>query len=218
MTILLTGATGMVGKGVLLEALDDPTIREVRAVGRRSCGVEHPNLREIIHDDFLDYSAIAEEFDGVDACFWCLGISSVGVDDETYDRITRDFTIAAAELLHERSPEARFCFVSGEGTDQTESSRMRWARVKGRTENDLKKIGFRQVILFRPGLIRPMRGIRPNDRLQKIAYTLLFPIMALLPKLGLATTTVAVGQAMLAAARGEVEMEVVGNREINRVV
>ena len=217
MNILLTGATGMVGRGVLLEALDHPEVTSVLSIGRRPCGVEHPKLEEIVRDDFEDLGDIADRFATIDACLWCLGISSVGVDDDTYRRITYDYTMATARPLYAQNPEARFCYVSGAGTDSSEKGRIRWARVKGKTENDLKKIGFRGVTLFRPGLIRPMRGIRPNDRLQRIIYTLLSLLLPLLQKLHLTTSTDALGRAMIAAGMGRVEQEILGNQEINEV-
>lgn len=217
MNILLTGATGMVGKGVLLEALDHPEVTSVLSIGRRPCGVEHAKLSEVTLDDFEDYAPIADRLAGIDACLWCLGISSVGILDTDYDRITYDYTMAAARALHTQNREARFCYVSGAGTDGSERGRIRWARVKGKTENDLKKIGLRSVTLFRPGLIRPMRGIVPNDRLQRIIYTLLSPTLPLLQKMNLTTSTVALGRAMISAGMGRVQEEVLGNREINEV-
>ena len=217
MTILLTGATGMVGEGTLLEALDHPEVSRVISLGRRSTGREHPKLKEIVHSDFLEYDTIADELAGVDACLWCLGISVVGLSDSDYRRITHDFTIAAAEALHAANPAARFCYVSGAGTDESEEGRLMWARVKGETENDLKRVGLAGVHLFRPGLIRPMREIKPRDRLQKIAYPFLAPIMPLLVRWNLSTTTIAVGRALIAAGMGRVEQEVLGNREINEV-
>ncbi len=217
MNLLLTGATGMVGMGVLLEAIDDPEVESILSLGRRPCGVEHPKLTENVREDFLDYSDLAEQLGDIDACLWSLGISSVGVRDERYREITYDYTLAAARALVEQNRNARFCYVSGAGTDSSESGRIAWARVKGKTENDLKKVGLKGVTLFRPGLIRPMRGIIPNDRLQKIAYTLTAPLLPLLQKIGAATTTVAVGKAMIAAGAGRVEEEILGNREINRI-
>lgn len=217
MNILLTGATGMVGMGVLLEAIDHPEVKSILSLGRRPCGVEHPKLTENVREDFLDYSDIAEQLGHIDACLWSLGISSVGIRDERYREVTYDYTLAAARALKEQNREARFCYVSGAGTDSSESGRIAWARVKGKTENDLKKVGLKGVTLFRPGLIRPMRGITPNDRLQKIAYTLLAPLLPLLQRARLATTTIAVGQAMIAAGAGRVEREVLGNREINQI-
>ena len=217
MNILLTGATGMVGRGVLLEALDHPEVNSVLSIGRRPCGVVHPKLEEVVLEDFEDYTPIVDRLAAIDACLWCLGISSVGILDADYDHITYDYTIAAARALHAQNPEARFCYVSGAGTDSSEQGRIRWARVKGKTENDLKKIGFRSVTLFRPGLIRPMRGIVPNDRLQKILYTLLTPILPLLQKLHMTTSTDALGRAMIAAGMGRVREGVLGNREINEV-
>ncbi len=158
--VILFGATGMVGEGVLHECLADEAVASVLVIGRRSCDTRHPKLREILHGDFFDYSGIREEMKGYDACFFCLGISSIGKNEKDYRRITYDLTMSAARTIAEINPESVFCYVSGLGTDSTEQGRVMWARVKGKTENDLMKLPFRKAFAFRPGYIRPIPGLR----------------------------------------------------------
>ena len=217
MNIIIFGATGMVGRGVLLEALDSPEVTHVLSVGRRTTGVDHAKLREVVHEDFEDFAPIADELTGLDACLWCLGISSAGLDEATYTRITYTYTMVAAKVLYEQSPGMRFCFVSGAGTDDTEQGRVMWARVKGMTENALKQVGFREVILFRPGFIRPMRCSQPRGTLYRILYAIFGVFDPILRGLGNATSTVEVGRAMIAAALGMSEKQVLNSPDINQL-
>ncbi len=173
---VIFGATGMVGEGVLHEALRDPAVGSVLAIGRRSCGVAHPKLQEIMHSDFLDYAAIEPRLRGYDACFFCLGSTSIGKNEDEYRRITYDFALAAATTLARLDPAMTFCYVSGAGTDTSEQGRTMWARVKGKTENDLMKLPFRAVYVFRPGFIKPTPGLKNAFLVSKIiapAYPLL---------------------------------------------
>ncbi len=217
MRIAIFGATGLVGRGALLEALDSSDVQEVISVGRRKVDVEHAKLRQVVHDDFLDFQPIAEALSGLDACLWCVGISSAGVDEATYTRVTHDFTVAAAKVMRERNPAMRFCFVSGAGTDGTEQSRTMWARVKGRAENAVKAMEFKQTILFRPAFILPRRGCKPRGALYRALYVLFLPLYPLLRVCGAATTTTEVGRALLAAASGASEVQVLNTRAINRL-
>ena len=168
--VIITGATGMVGKGVLLECLDHKDIREVLVIGRNSMGVEHPKLNELIHKDFTDFSDVRNQLSGYDACYFCLGISAAGLKEEQYKKITYDFTLALANMLVEIDPEMTFIYVSGEGTDSSEKGRMMWARVKGKTENDLLNLGFKQAYMFRPGAIIPLRGIKSRTKSYQFMY------------------------------------------------
>jgi len=156
---IITGASGMVGEGVLHESLLNPNVEYVLVIGRRSCGVTHPKLKEIIHADFFDLSAIKDQLKGYNACFFCLGVSSVGMKEKDYHRLTYDLTMHMATLLAELNPDMNFCYVSGAGTDSTEHGKMMWARVKGQTENDLLKLPFK-AYMFRPGFMRPIRGLQ----------------------------------------------------------
>jgi uncharacterized protein YbjT (DUF2867 family) len=155
---IVFGATGMVGEGVLFEALNHENVESVLVIGRKPCKVTHPKLKELIHHDFYDFSSLEEHLKGYNACFFCLGVSSVGMNEHEYERITYDLTMHVATTLSKLNPEMTFCYVSGTGTDSTEQGRIRWARVKGRTENHLAKLPFKAVYLFRPGGMKPTKG------------------------------------------------------------
>jgi uncharacterized protein YbjT (DUF2867 family) len=168
--VIITGASGMVGKGVLLECLNHDSISEVLVVGRNPLGINHPKLKELIHSDFTNFAEVKDQLLGYDACFFCLGISAAGLNDEQYKRITYDFTLALAKTLFEINPKMTFNYVSGEGTDSSEKGKMMWARVKGKTENDLLNLGFKQAFMFRPGAIIPLRGIKSKTKSYQFMY------------------------------------------------
>ncbi|MEZ4340749.1 MAG: hypothetical protein R3B82_29355 [Sandaracinaceae bacterium] len=212
--VVIFGSTGLIGHGVLLEALDHPAIGEVITVGRRPSDVEHAKLRHVVHADFLDFAPIADELTDLDACFWCLGISSAGMGEAEYTEITYGYTMAAAEVLKERSPDLCFCFVSGEGTDDTEKKGAMWARVKGRAENAVKRT-FERSYLFRPGFIRPMRGARSKTTLYRVLNPFLIGLTPILRPMGMATSTVEIGRAMIAAATGLAADRVLPSKAIN---
>jgi len=193
--VILTGATGMVGEGVLLECLENPAVQKVLAVGRRKYGMSHPKLTECVVPDFLDLSGVADQLNGYDACFYCAGISSLGLSDAEYRRISYDLTLNFARVLAGSNPEMTFCFVSGAQTDSSEQGKVMWARVKGETENSLARVGFRQVYSFRPGFMKPTSGQR-NVRGYYKAIHFLYPLLhALLPAHG--CTLRALGVAMI---------------------
>lgn len=180
--VIIFGATGMVGEGVLHETLRHSSVDAVLVIGRKPCRVSHPKLRELLHQDFFNYATIEEHLSGFDACFFCLGVSSVGMKEEKYRRITYDLTMAAASTLSRLNPSMTFCYVSGTGTDSTEHGRSMWARVKGKTENDLTKLPFKAVYLFRPGFIKPTAGLRNAYTLSKVLGGM-YPLWkALFPK------------------------------------
>ena len=158
MKVIITGTTGMVGKGVLLECLEHPAITGVLLVNRRPVGVQHPKLKEVIHKDFYDLSPVKAQLQGYDACFFCLGVSVVGLTEEQYTKTTYDLTLHFAETVI--NPRMTFIYVSGTGTDSSEQGRTMWARIKGRTENALLKMPFKAAYMFRPGIILPMKGVR----------------------------------------------------------
>src|SRR5882724_3296500 len=164
---ILTGATGMVGDGVLHECLQHPDVEAVLLINRRPSGVRHPKVKEIVHEDLSDLSAIADQLTGYNACFFCLGVSSVGLKADEYYRITYTLTMGFAELLSRLSPYIVFSYISGAGTDSSEKGRSRWARVKGKTENDLMKLPFREVYAFRPGFIKSTKGLTRINPLYK---------------------------------------------------
>ena len=161
---IITGATGMVGEGVLHECLKSAEVEKVLIVGRKSCGISHPKLTEIIHQDFFELSAIENQLVGYNACFFCLGVSSVGVSAEDYKKLTYDLTLNFAETLVRENLKMTFCYVSGSGTDSTEKGRLAWARVKGKTENDLMKLPFERVFAFRIGFLKPNKDFKNTGK------------------------------------------------------
>jgi uncharacterized protein YbjT (DUF2867 family) len=183
MKVILFGATGMVGQGVLRECLLDAGVASVLAVGRSPTGQRHAKLNEIVHDNFLDYSAIESQLTGCDACFFCLGVSSVGMDEERYRHLTYDITLAAARTLAKLNPRMVFVYVTGRGTDSTEQGRLMWARVKGKTENDLLKLPFRAAYMFRPAGIQPLHGIRSKTAWYQAVYVIAAPLLTLLNRI-----------------------------------
>ena len=179
---IIFGATGMVGEGVLHVALNHPDVDSVVVVGRRSCGVSHPKLLDVVHEDFFNYAPVELRLAGCNACYFCLGVSSIGMSEKEYTRVTYDLTLTAARTLVRLNPEMTFCYVSGMGTDGTEKGRSMWARVKGKTENDLRALPFRGVYCFRPGFIKPIRGLKNAFTLARVAGTV-YPLWRiLLPK------------------------------------
>lgn len=213
MKVLLFGATGMIGHGVLLECLDDPSVDAVTAVGRRPVAMEHDKLTQITHDDFTDFAGLEDALTGFDACFWCLGVSSSGMSEEAYRRVTVDFTLAAAEVLAKRNPEMTFCFVSGGGTDR--DGRAMWARVKAEAEDRLAELPFGAVYNFRPAMIRPLRGTRSNVPSYRALYAVVRPFWPLLQKMPkYVTTTVQIGRAMIRVAREGAPKRTLENADI----
>jgi len=157
---IITGATGMVGEGVLHECLNHPDIESVLVITRKPCGVSHPKLKEIIHTDFFDLSSVEDQLSGYNACFFCLGVSSVGMKEPEYYNLTYTLTMHVAQTLSRKNADMVFCYVSGSGTDSTEKGKMMWARVKGKTENDLMKLPFKAVYAFRPAFMLPTKGLK----------------------------------------------------------
>ena len=209
----------MVGQGVLRECLADPQVESILIVGRSSSGVENPNVREIVQPDLFDYSSLEDELTGFDACFFCLGISAAGMSEEAYRRISLDLTLAAAGTLSTLNPEMTFIYVSGTGTDSTEKGRIMWARVKGKTENELLKLPFKAAFMFRPAYIQPLNGIESRTKAYRVLYGLVGPLFqvfqALFPRY--VTTTERVGLAMIRVARQGYPQPILENDDINRL-
>jgi len=217
MKILIFGATGMVGGGVLRECLLDPGVEQVTTIGRHPTRQQHPKLREIVQRNLLDLSGIESELVGFDACFFCLGVTSLGMSESEYRKVTYGITMAAAEPLSRLNPAMTFVYVTGAGTDSTERGRVMWARVKGATENALLRLPFKAAYMFRPAAIQPLHGIQSRTRLYQVFYVVLSPLLSLgvryLPQY--VTTTEAVGRAMLKVAREGAPTRILENKDIN---
>ncbi|MFD8983936.1 epimerase [Streptomyces sp. NPDC059564] len=220
MNVLLFGGTGMLGRGVLRECLRDESVTGVLSIGRTPLGVTHPKLREHIVPDPSDLSGIAAELPDHDACFFCLGVSSVGMKEDAYRAITYDLTLAVARPLAAANPELTFVYISGEGTDSTERGRSMWARVKGKTENDLLALPF-HAYMFRPGIVQPVSGLPSKTALYRIAYVLTKPLFPILRRFAPnhVTTTEAIGRAMIAVATpgSGVTTRILRPQDLNRV-
>jgi uncharacterized protein YbjT (DUF2867 family) len=203
MNVLILGASGMVGQGVLRECLLDAKVARVVTLGRTATRQSHPKLREIVHADLFDLSAVEDQLTGLDACFYSLGASAAGLSEAEYARINYDMTLAVAETLARLNPNMTFVYVSGSGTDSSERGRVMWARVKGRTENALMRLPFRAAYMLRPGLIVPMHGVRSKTTLYRIFYTVMTPLLPLLKALFPRSiiTTEQLGRGMLRLAR-----------------
>ena len=216
MKVILFGATGMVGQGVLRECLVDPGVESVLSVGRSTTGQQHAKLREIVHDNFMDFSAIESELAGYDACFFCLGVSSVGMDPERYRHLTYDITMAAATTLAKLNPDMVFTYVTGRSTDSTEQGSVHWARVKGKTENDLLALPFK-AYMFRPGYIQPMHGAKSRTPLYRALYVVLAPLYPLIRRIApkAVTTTEQIGHAMLRVAKDGAPQKILDPTAIN---
>lgn len=219
MKVILFGATGTVGQGVLRECLVDPGVTAVLAVGRSATGPRSEKLREIVVGDLSDLSAVSSQLSGYDACFFCLGISSAGMTEPDYRRVTYDIAMTAAQMLAPRNPGMTFVFVSGAGADSTERGRVMWARVKGETENAILRMPFKAAYVFRPAFIQPLHGIRSRTKLYRMAYAVLGPLYPVLKRLfpGSVTTTEHMGRAMIAVARHGAPKRVLENQDINAV-
>jgi uncharacterized protein YbjT (DUF2867 family) len=219
MKVILFGASGMVGQGVLRECLLDDGVEQVLAVGRSSVGQTDRKLVEIMHGDLFDLAGIEGQLAGFDACFFCLGVSSAGMKEAEYERVTYGMTMAVAKVLVRVNPAMTFVYVSGQGTDSTEKGRTMWARVKGRTENALMQLGFKAAYMFRPGIIRPLHGIVSKTKLYRAIYAVMGPLYPVLKAVapGSVTTTEAVGKAMLRVARDGASKVLLENKDINEL-
>jgi uncharacterized protein YbjT (DUF2867 family) len=219
MKVILFGATGMVGQGVLRECLVDPGIEAVLAVGRSPTGKDHPKLRELRHDNFADFSAIEPHLTGYDACFFCLGVSSIGMDEARYRHLTYDITMAAATTLAKINPGMVFTYVTGRSTDSTEQGSQMWARMKGKTENDLLKLPFKAAYMFRPAGIQPLHGVRSKVGWINAIYTVAAPLLSYLTRVAprYMTTSEQLGRAMIKVARDGYPKPVLESEDINRI-
>lgn len=216
MNVIIFGATGMVGQGVLRECLAAPDVGKVLTVGRAPTGLQHPKLQEMVHAEMWDYSNVEGELTDFDACFFCIGVTSSGMSEQKYAHLTYDLTMAVAGMLARLNPQMVFVYVSGAGADSSETSHVMWMRVRGKTENALLKLPFRGVYIFRPGMIEPV-GVRSKTTAYRWFYSLAKPVLpllrAMLPDQILSTPQV--GQAMLAAVRNGAPKRVLESPDIN---
>ena len=219
MRVILFGATGMIGQGVLRECLLDSEVAQVLSIGRSATGQQDAKVREIVHNDFSDLTPVKGELAGYDACFFCLGVSAVGMTEAEYERVTYGYVVTTAEALVKLNPGMTFEYISGAGTDSTEQGRVMWARVKGKTENALLRMAFKSSYMLRPGYIQPMHGIRSKTGWYQAVYTVLSPLYpamkAIFPKY--VTTTEQLGRAMIAVAKKGAKKRVLEVRDINEI-
>lgn len=218
MKVILFGASGMVGQGVLRECLLDPDIATVLAIGRSPLGQHHEKLREIVRQDLFNYAPIEEQLRGYDACFFCLGASSMGMTEADYRHLTYDLTIAAAQTLAKVNPNMTFIYISGASTDSTETGRIMWARVKGQTENALLRLPFKAAYMFRPGFIQPLHGIKSKTNWYRAMYAIIRPVYPVLRTLfpKYMTTTEELGRAMIYVAKHGAPKQVLEVEDIHR--
>jgi uncharacterized protein YbjT (DUF2867 family) len=209
----------MVGQGVLRECLLDPEVETVLAIGRNATVQQHEKLHEIVLNNLTDLSSTEGQLSGYDACFFCLGVSAVGMDEQEYRRLTYDLTLSVATTLARVNPEMTFIYVSGAGTDSTERGRMMWARVKGKTENALLRMPFRAAYMFRPGYIQPLHGIRTKTKWYSALYAMMAPLYPVWKRLvpNYITTTECIGRAMLLVAKHDSPKHVLENEDINSI-
>jgi len=218
MKVILFGATGMVGQGVLRECLLDPDVEQILSIVRTATGRREPKLRELVRNDFFDFSRVENDLAGYDACFFCLGVSSAGMNEADYRRVTYDIALSAARTLARLNPNMTFMYVSGMGTDSSEKSGSMWARVKGKTENDLLGLPFKAAYMFRPAAIVPLHGIKSKTKLYQFFYTVLGPVLPVMYKAfpQYVTTSEQLGRAMLMVAKRGAPQSVLENSDINK--
>jgi uncharacterized protein YbjT (DUF2867 family) len=215
---IIFGSTGMVGQGVLRECLESPQVEAVLVVNRRPGSIQHEKLREIIHEDFCDFSNLIGVFAGYNTCFFCLGVSAVGLSEKEYHKITYDLTLKAAGTLLKTHHDFTFCYISGAGTDSSERGRMMWARVKGKTENAVLSMPFKQAFVFRPGYIQPLKGIRSRTKGYNLFYLIFKPFYFILkPFKSVVTDTSSVGKAMINIALKGYHKRVIDIADINQL-
>jgi uncharacterized protein YbjT (DUF2867 family) len=219
MNVILFGATGMVGQGVLRECLLDPEVESVLAIGRSAIEQQHEKLHEIVLKTLTDLSSVENRLSGYDACFFCLGVSSAGMSEDDYRRVTYDLSLSVAATLARLNPAMTFIYVSGAGTDSSGHGRMMWARIKGKTENALLAMPFKAAYMFRPGYIQPMHGVRTKTKWYGTAYAIMAPLYPLLRRLfpRYVTTTEQLGRAMISVAKTSATKRVLESNDINAI-
>jgi uncharacterized protein YbjT (DUF2867 family) len=218
MKVVITGSSGMVGQGVLLECLEHPNVTEVLVINRKSIASKHPKINEVLIDNFFEFDSIEQQLIGYDACFFCIGTSAVGKKETEYTKTTYNLTIDFAKAFVKQNINSVFCYVSGAGTDSTEKGRTMWARVKGKTENTLLKMHFKSAYMFRPGYIQPLKGVKSRTNWYSLIYSFFSPIYLILKHFpATATNTINIGKAMIKAAEGNYTNNILNNKEINEL-
>lgn len=214
---IITGTTGMVGKGVLLSCLEHPEVEEVLVINRSAVGINHPKLKEVLHQDFFDFSPIQRKLKGYNACFHCMGVSSMGMKESDFSKYTFDISSGLADILHGSNPDMVFNYVSGAGCDSSEKGKVMWARVKGKTENYILNKGFKDAYMFRPGAIVPENGVKSKTPLYNFLLILARPFFPLMRKMKNITTTSRVGNAMINSVLFPSELKHLENKHINQL-
>lgn len=216
MKVIVTGASGMIGKGVLLECLDHPEVSEVLSIGRRVLDLKHPKLKQLQHKDFSEFESVADQLTGYDACYFCMGVSSAGMKEEQYTVMTYDYTMALAKVLYRLNPQMTYTYVSGQSTDSSEKGKVMWARVKGKTENDLISLGFKQAFAFRPGAIIPMRGVKPSSKLYSVLIKYLMWLIKLIKRISpnSVVDTTQIGKAMINITLNGYDKKIIDPKDI----
>ena len=217
MKVIITGSTGMVGKGVLLECIDDATVENVLLINRNPIDISHPKIKEIIHQDFTDFSPIQHEFTNYDACFHCMGVTSAGLNEEAYYKLTFSISEALVNATYHANPNMLFTYVSGAGTDSSEQGNSMWARVKGKTENMILNKGFKDAYAFRPGAILPERGVKSKTKLYNFLYIITKPIFPVLKRMKSVTTTSNIGRAMINLYSSPQLLKHLAGADINKI-
>jgi nucleoside-diphosphate-sugar epimerase len=214
--VVIFGSTGMIGQAVSRECIKSPDVERILLVNRRSSNVEHEKVKELIHSDFFDVSSLAAEFSHYDTCFYCLGVSALGLSEDRYSMITYEMTVSIAEVLIKAQPNFTFCYISGSGTDTSEKGKSMWARVKGKTENRLLSMPFNNAYMFRPGYIQPMKGIRSRTKWYNLMYAVLKPFYFILKRFKrLATDSSTLGKAMIRVALNGFHKHIIETADIN---
>ena len=217
MKVILIGSTGMVGKGVLLECIDDETVEKILLINRNPIDISHPKIKEILHQDFANFNNIKAEFKDYDACFHCMGVSSAGLSEETYYKLTYTISEALANAIYNVNPNILFTYVSGAGTDSSEQGNSMWARIKGKTENLILNKGFKDAYAFRPGAILPERGVKSKTKLYNFFYVINKPIFPLLKRMKSVTTTSRIGRAMINLDNNPHPLKHLEGADINKI-
>ncbi len=217
MKVIITGSTGMIGGGALLECIDSPKVDQILLINRRSKEINNPKVKELLVKDLSNLESIKDQLAGYDLCIHAMGVSAANLTEEQYTHLTFDISKELADTLYQLNPNMVFCYVSGLGTDSSEKSRLMWARVKGRTENYIKNRGFKDVYLFRPGGILPERGLRSRTKLYDRIYMIMRPFFPLLKRLDSITTTTILGQGFLKVAIHPIDKKYLENKDINKL-